>query len=201
MVTYKPTERDGEPEKCLKRLDMFRSGQRAARVHVSPDGTKMFVTGTSNDRLQRYDLAVPFAVASGVAAQVSRAWTARDTFVEGFSMTADGTRLYTVGFETDTIHQYEMTTPWDPTTLVYTGMSLDTYHGNAGVGDRFQTTLRDVDFSADGTGMFVQGAGRDASDDLIELILDEAQDALRTYVTEDDKMVFEAPAHIVTARA
>ena len=38
-------------------------------------------------------------------------------------------------------------------------------------------------------------------DDLIELILDEAQEALSAYVTEDDKMVFEAPAHIVTARA
>jgi hypothetical protein len=38
-------------------------------------------------------------------------------------------------------------------------------------------------------------------DDLIEMILHEAEEALRTYVTEDGKMVFEAPAHIVTARA
>ncbi len=38
-------------------------------------------------------------------------------------------------------------------------------------------------------------------DDLIELILDEAEEALHPYVTEDGTMVFDAPAHIVTAHA
>ena len=42
--------------------------------------------------------------------------------------------------------------------------------------------------------------GVSLDDELIELILDEADEALGTYVTEDGEMVFDAPAHIVTAQ-
>jgi SAM-dependent methyltransferase len=38
-------------------------------------------------------------------------------------------------------------------------------------------------------------------DDLIEMILAEAEDALSEYITLDGEMVFDAPAHIVTAQA
>ena len=38
-------------------------------------------------------------------------------------------------------------------------------------------------------------------DDVIELILAEAEEAPSEYVTADGQMVFDAPAHIVTARA
>jgi hypothetical protein len=38
-------------------------------------------------------------------------------------------------------------------------------------------------------------------DDLIESILSEADDELRRYVNEDGEMVFDTPAHLVTARA
>jgi SAM-dependent methyltransferase len=38
-------------------------------------------------------------------------------------------------------------------------------------------------------------------DDLIELILAEAEDVLREYVQPDGTMTFDAPAHIVTAQA
>lgn len=42
--------------------------------------------------------------------------------------------------------------------------------------------------------------GVSLEDDLVELILNEAEEALSTYVTEGGEMVFEAPAHIVTAQ-
>ena len=38
-------------------------------------------------------------------------------------------------------------------------------------------------------------------DDLIGRILTEAEQALSQHVTADGQMVFDAPAHIVTARA
>lgn len=42
--------------------------------------------------------------------------------------------------------------------------------------------------------------GVDLDDALIEAILGEAEDALRDFVTADGAMVFDAPAHVVTAR-
>ncbi len=38
-------------------------------------------------------------------------------------------------------------------------------------------------------------------DELIESILAEANDVLGRYVSADGEMVFDAPAHVVTARA
>ena len=38
-------------------------------------------------------------------------------------------------------------------------------------------------------------------DDLVDSILDAAEDALRAYRTSNGAMVFDTPAHIVVARA
>ena len=40
----------------------------------------------------------------------------------------------------------------------------------------------------------------DGSDELIESILNESEDALDEFVTDTGEMVFDAPAHIVTAQ-
>ncbi len=73
-------------------------------------------------------------------------------------------------------------------------VSIDTLHGTA----RFPSVRTMVDADLRGwlpvMGVFLEN-------DLIELILAEAEDALCEYVAIDGEMVFDAPAHIVTAQA
>lgn len=73
-------------------------------------------------------------------------------------------------------------------------VSIDTRHGTA----RFPSVRAMVEADLRGW-LPVMGVLLD--DDLIELILAEAEDTLGEYVSVDGEMVFDAPAHIVTARA
>ncbi len=73
-------------------------------------------------------------------------------------------------------------------------VSIDTQHGTA----RFPSVRSMVEADLRGW-LPVMGVVLD--DDLIELILAEADEALSEYVIADGQMVFDAPAHIVTAQA
>lgn len=73
-------------------------------------------------------------------------------------------------------------------------VSIDTQHGTA----RFPSVRSMVEADLRGW-LPVMGVALD--DDLIELVLAEAEEALSKYVTADGQMVFDTPAHIVTARA
>ncbi|MGI8794447.1 MAG: methyltransferase domain-containing protein [Acidimicrobiales bacterium] len=72
-------------------------------------------------------------------------------------------------------------------------VSIDTHHGTA----RFPSIRSMVEADLRG---WLPVMGVLLGDDLIELILAEAEDALSAYVTVDGEMVFDAPAHIVTAQ-
>lgn len=73
-------------------------------------------------------------------------------------------------------------------------LTIETHHGTA----RFPSVRTMVEAELRGwlpvTGVFLE-------EDLIEEILAEADDALSEYVTSDGTMTFDAPAHLVTARA
>ncbi len=73
-------------------------------------------------------------------------------------------------------------------------VSIDTRHGTA----RFPSVRSMVEADLRGW-LPVMGVVLD--DDLIELVLAEAEETLSEYVTADGQMVFDAPAHIVTAQA
>jgi SAM-dependent methyltransferase len=73
-------------------------------------------------------------------------------------------------------------------------VSIDTQHGTA----RFPSVRTMVEADLRGW-LPVMGVFLD--DEVIEAILADAEDAMSGYVTDDGQMVFDAPAHIVTAQA
>jgi SAM-dependent methyltransferase len=73
-------------------------------------------------------------------------------------------------------------------------ISIDTQHGTA----RFPSVRAMVEADLRG---WLPVMGVFLHDDLIELVLSEAEEALSEFVTGDGAMTFDAPAHIVTAQA
>ena len=71
-----------------------------------PDGTKLYVMGTSLDAIGEYDLATPWDVSTGTLNQIKTGLKA-----DGYGMfiKADGTRLFTLEFDDDTIYAYDLT--------------------------------------------------------------------------------------------
>lgn len=81
-------------------------------VFFKPDGTKMYVSGTSSDNVHEYDLSTAWDVSSAVHLQ-SFSVSAQDTGPQAVSFKPDGTKMYVVGNTNDAVFEYDLSTAWD----------------------------------------------------------------------------------------
>lgn len=72
------------------------------------DGSKIFMVGSSNDSIYEYRLAVPFNLLTISAVQVIRSVTTEDTTPTGIAFNNDGSKMFMVGSDSDSIHEYNL---------------------------------------------------------------------------------------------
>ena len=121
-------------------------------VTFSGDGTKMFVVGSANDSVYRYDLSVAWDITT--ASYVSaKDVSAQDTSPHGVTFAGDGTKMFVMGYTNDSVYRYDLSTAWDITTASY----VSTKDVSAQDAYPFGVT-----FSGDGTKMFVVGSANDS---------------------------------------
>lgn len=77
----------------------------------------------------------------------------KDEYPWAIAFSTDGTKLYVVGYNSDTIYQYTLSTAWDLSTATYTALKSVTSEENE---------PRGLAFSVDGSKMYVCGTGSDA---------------------------------------
>jgi len=85
-------------------------------IEFKPDGTKMYVTGSTGDDVNEYDLSTPWDVST--ASFVQSKGTG-DTTQYGLTFTSDGAKMYTSGATLDRIREWDLSTPWDVSTAVF----------------------------------------------------------------------------------
>ncbi|MBA7575685.1 hypothetical protein ES708_17518 [subsurface metagenome] len=73
----------------------------------------------------------------------------QDIYPKGLEFNPDGTKMYVVGNENDSIYQYTLSTPWDVSTTTYADKLK-------GVGSQDATPF-DIAFKPDGTKMYIMG--------------------------------------------
>ena len=83
-----------------------------------PDGTKMYVIGTSGDDVNEYDLSTAWDVSSASYSQ-NFSVNSQDTVPRAVTFKPDGTKMFMVGTLTDKIHEYTLSTAWDISTATY----------------------------------------------------------------------------------
>ena len=121
-------------------------------IYFKTDGTKMFVIGSTNDRVYEYALSTAFNVFTATYTTfVSIA--AQETGGSGLCFSTDGTKMFIVGATTDTVYQYTVSTAWDLSTASYASKS-------------FSVTAQDtapqaLEFSPDGLNMYMVGQTND----------------------------------------
>lgn len=126
------------------------SGQDPAPFGVAfrPDGKKMYVVGNTNTSIFEYDLTIPWDVTSASFSSKSFNVATQDNDPTHLHFRPDGTRMYLVGTQNDKVYDYDLSTPWDITSAIFSE-SLDV---TAQVSDP-----RGIFLSTDNTKLYVVG--------------------------------------------
>ena len=115
----------------------------------SSDGTKMFISGNTNDTVYQYTLSTPWNVSTATYDSLSKSVNAQGTNPRGLAFSPDGTKMYTTDNGTDTVYQYTLSTPWNVSTATYASLSKSV--------NAQDTSPWGLAFSPDGTKMYILG--------------------------------------------
>jgi len=123
-------------------------------VAFSIDGLKMFVLGDTGDDITYSTLGTAWNVstASYVSQFAVDTGTSEDN-PQGFYFKSDGLKFWVVGYDTDAVYQYSMSSAWDMSTAAYDSVSFS-------VSAQEATPLA-LYFKPDGTQMYVMGSTGD----------------------------------------
>jgi len=102
----------------LQEIDVSARETDPHDVFFKPDGTKMYTIGQTDVSVDEYDLSTAWNVTTAVYLQeISVA--AKETNPTGLFFKPDGTKMYTIGSNDDSVDEYDLSTPWNVTTAVY----------------------------------------------------------------------------------
>ena len=125
--------------------------QEVRAVQFKPDGTSMYIVGTSQDNIVRYTLSTPWNVTT--ASLTSRFNIANlELNTHGLVFDNYGANAYIVGQSSDKVFQLRLPTPWDITTAVYLqNTSIIAQDGGS----------TDIFFKSDGSRLYMTGLTND----------------------------------------
>ena len=123
-------------------------------IFFKPDGTKMFVAGSNGDAVYQYSLSTAWDISTVSYDDVSFSVAGQEMSSSGLFFKGDGSRMYTIGPDNDTVYQYSLAVAWDLSTASYDSVffSARTQESNP----------YSVYFRPDGTKMYVIGTSNDA---------------------------------------
>lgn len=133
-------------------LYIFSQEAAPSDIFFKPDGTKMYICGTSGREINEYDLSTPWQILDATFVR-ARSFSAQDTQPHSIYFTDDGETLYMLGSENERVYRYELTIPWDISTINYLNFF------SISVQDLTSTCLS---FKSDGTKMYVGGTSSQA---------------------------------------
>ena len=121
-----------------------------SNLTFKPDGTKMYVVGRTNDSVYQYALSTAYDVSTASYESKSFSVASQETQPYGIAFNNNGTSMYTVGWNTDAVYQYTLTTAYDVSTASYASKSLSV--------NSQDTVPTGVTFNADGTSLYIVGS-------------------------------------------
>ena len=75
-------------------------------MEFNSDGTKVFLVGTQNKRADSYTLSTAYDISTLTYDNISFSVSSEEENPSGITFSNDGTKMYVVGYTSDTIHQY-----------------------------------------------------------------------------------------------
>ena len=113
------------------------------------DGTKMYLTGVSSDKVFQYSLSIAWDISTASFNNASSSVSAEETSPQDVAFKGDGTKMYVVGTNNDAVFQYSLSPAWDVSTASY-----DNASSSMSAEDNAPVSLA---FKDDGNKMYVLG--------------------------------------------
>ena len=88
-------------------------------MFFKPDGTKMYICGTTGDDVNEYNLSTAWDVSTASYVQ-NFSVSSQDGFPHELFFKPDGTKMYVVGLGNDRVYEYALSTAWDISSASYT---------------------------------------------------------------------------------
>jgi DNA-binding beta-propeller fold protein YncE len=133
-------------------------------IFFKPDGTKMYITNNSDDRVWQYELSTAYDISTASYSSKYFDFTFWESTPRNIYIGSYGTKLYLVGTSGDDVNEFDLSTAWD--------ISTASFVQNFSVSSK-ESSPTGISFVPDGTGMYIAGAG---SDDVNEYYLSTAWD-------------------------
>jgi 6-phosphogluconolactonase (cycloisomerase 2 family) len=93
-------------------------------VTFKPDGTEMYVLGSSGDDVNQYSVSTAWSVQSASFVRVFLVSGQTGTTPVKVQFKDDGTKMYVLSNTNDAIYQYSLSTAWDISTATYDSVSF-----------------------------------------------------------------------------
>ena len=123
-------------------------------VYLNTNGTKMYILGSTNDKVFQYSLSTAFDVSTASYDNVSVSVGSQEPSGRAIEFNPSGTKMYVVGTINDHVFQYSLSTAFDLSTASYDNKKIEiTSQETAPQSCRFNTT---------GTKLFVLGNNNDS---------------------------------------
>lgn len=119
-------------------------------VFFKPDGTKMYVCGTTLDAVAEFNLTTPWDTTTAVHYQTFST-ALQESAPRGVTFTNDGLTMFIVG-DRGFVIKYSLSIAWDVSTATFESQGIQSYY----VYDRERDSTG-VFFNPDGTQMFITG--------------------------------------------
>ncbi len=144
----------------------------------------MFVVGADGDDVNEYSLSTGFDVSTASFVDAFSV-SAQETSPQGVAFNTDGTKMFVVGYGSDNINEYSLSTGFDVSTASF----VDTFSVTTQ-----EATATGVAFNTDGTKMFVSGiSGNDINEYTLPNGFDIADSELpsitTTTIVEDNSTI------------
>ena len=138
----------------------------------SSDGKYLYIAGTTWDAISMFTLSTPYDIQGST---ITRGYGSSifnniqsgpaETYIRGFAMKPDGTRIFACGYGNDRVYQWNLSTAFDLTTCTYDSYYTLTYESSP--------VPRGIEFKSDGTKMYIVDS---TYDEIYEVSLSNAWD-------------------------
>ena len=117
------------------------------------NGTKLYATGEGGDAVFQYSLSTAYDISTASYDSVTLSVSSQEGGATAIEFSTDGTKMYIIGWQNDTVFQYTLTSAFDLSTASYASKSFSVATQ--------ESTPMGLRFNPDGTKMYVVGTSQD----------------------------------------